>query len=172
MAGGVFQKSLIQAGHAEGGGGARFTLCEGSRMKRALPASDQSVEGRGRAPAPRRQLYIDLAMGCSSIRGGGRGRERAELAGERENLEAVLEFVGLRRRDVLRAAIALDVDREVRSRARPGLLDAWRSQSAGHEGPSRTSTCRDGGAALGVAPFGAFGWLDEAERDAGGGRAG
>ena len=167
----LLQKGLIQPIQEKDGRGTRFTLCEGIRAYAAgLPS--QSVEAAG-APWRHAQLYLDLASGplTDLPPADGAAETLAELAAERENLEAVLELGAAQgRRDiVLRAAIALDVVSSGSgiSRARLGLLDEALSAWGRDRAPAGLDAAMVG-RALGVrsAALRALGRLDEAERDA------
>ena len=173
----LLQKSLIQPlrpGHDDGC--ARFTTCEGIRAH-AAGLLHQGVEASG-APWRHAQHYLELASGPLTDlpvhdggsapkppRGPGSARTRDELAVERENLEAVLEFGAAQgRRDiVLRAAIALDFlsSGTGLSSAQLARLD-HALQVPGNLDPAMV------GRALGVraGALRAVGKLQEAERDA------
>jgi predicted ATPase len=160
----LLQKSLIQPLRAEAGG-ARFTLCEGIRAF-AAGYLDQSVEASG-APWRHAQLYLDLASGplLDLPATPSSATTREELAAERENLEAALEFGAVQRRPdiVLRAAVALDFVSSGTgiSSARLARLDEALESAHGLDASMV-------GRALGVraAALGAVGRLEEAERDA------
>jgi len=164
----LLQKSLLQpirTGHADAL--PRFTVCEGIRAH-AARLVDQGVEASG-APWRHAQFYLDLASGpLTDLPGPGAGRPpitREELAAERENLEAVLDFGATRRRPdlVLRAAVALDflASGTGISRAMLTSLDDALTASATLD-PAMV------GRALGVraGALRALGRLEEAERDA------
>ncbi len=160
----LVQKGLIQPLRKDAAG-VRFTVCEGIRAHGAVERSE-SVEGAG-APWRHAQHYLALASGplVDLPEEAGAARARAELAAERENLEAVLAFGAAEgRRDiVLRAAIALDVVSSGTGLCRAQLahLDAALG-SAGAMDPVMV------GRALGVraGALRALGRLAEAERDA------
>ncbi len=163
----LLKKSLIQPLRAEGEG-ARFTLCEGIRAH-AAGHLRHSIEGAG-APWRHAQLYLDLASGPLLDLPAGSATTRAatttaELAPERENLEAVLEFGAAEGRSdlVLRAAVALDFLSSGTgiSRARLAHLDEA-LRASGNLDPAMV------GRALGVraGALRALGLLPEAERDA------
>ena len=158
------QKGLIQPLRKDAGG-VRFTICQAIRAYADVELRE-SVEGAG-APWRHARHYLALASGpiVDLPEEAGAAGTRAELAAERENLEAVLAFGAAEgRRDiVLRAAIALDVISSGTGLARAQLacLDAALA-SAGTIDPGMV------GRALGVraGALRALGRLAEAERDA------
>ena len=171
----LLQKGLIQPLRRDAGG-VRFTICQGIRGYADVERSE-SVEGAG-APWRHARHYLALASGpvVDLLEEAGAAQTRAELAAERENLEAVLAFgaAEARRDIVLRAAIALDVISSGTGLARAQLacLDAAlasaRSVSPMPPGPAGTMDPGMVGRALGVraGALRALGRLAEAERDA------
>jgi predicted ATPase len=162
----LLAKGLLQTVRAEVG--VRYTVCEGIRAHAAaLP--EEGLEASG-APWRHARHYLERSAGPLTDLPGGGAQSRDELAAERENLEAVLDFGAAQGRGdiVVRAAIALDVISSGTglSRAQLASLDDALASPTREGAPPLDPAMV--GRALGVraGALRALGRLDEAERDA------